>query len=200
MRKLEKCSLPIPMSGLCVRALENDSTGVGNAAYNLPLMTVRSATCQGGWRTGTMNPIIDFLKQTEGTVFVNEDGCKDDFTLKPPLTEQELLAFETSLPCPLPDEIRELLRFARGFDGVLDGIDFADSVGLGLEDIFPHARSLAADGWQLLGCGFNPRVKIFRTYFLRLPRCTCNRLSNRQSVAFHTGSGSLWEQTVEERD
>jgi len=45
-------------------------------------------------------------------------GCKDDFKLKPPLAEQELLAF-----------------------------DFADSVGFGLEDIFPHARSLAADGY-----------------------------------------------------
>jgi|tagenome__1003787_1003787.scaffolds.fasta_scaffold20915925_2 hypothetical protein len=95
----------------------------------------------------TMNPIINFLKQTEGTVFVNEDGYKDDFKLKQPLTEQELLAFEKSLPCALPDDMRELLRFARGFDGVLDGVDFADSVGFGLEEIFPHGRSLAADGY-----------------------------------------------------
>jgi hypothetical protein len=34
----------------------------------------------------TMNPIIEFLRQTEGTVFVNEDGYKDDFKLKRPLT------------------------------------------------------------------------------------------------------------------
>jgi hypothetical protein len=95
----------------------------------------------------TMNPIINFLKQTEGTVFVNEDGYKDDFKLKQHLTEQELLAFEKSLPCALPDDMRELLRFARGFDGVLDGVDFADSVGFGLEEIFPHGRSLAADGY-----------------------------------------------------
>jgi SMI1 / KNR4 family (SUKH-1) len=94
-----------------------------------------------------MNPIIDFLKQTEGTVFVNEDGYKSDFKLKPPLTETELLAFETRLPCPLPDEMGELLRFARGFDGVLDGIDFVDWEGFGMEDIFPHARKLAADGY-----------------------------------------------------
>jgi hypothetical protein len=93
-----------------------------------------------------MNPIIDSLKRTEGTIFVNEDGYRDEFKLKPPLTEPGLLAFEASLPCPLPEEIRELLRFARGFDGVLDGIDFADSAGFGFEDIFPHAKSLATDG------------------------------------------------------
>jgi hypothetical protein len=98
-----------------------------------------------------MNPIIDFLKQTEGTVFVNEGGYKDDFKLKPPLGDQELLAFETGFPCPLLDEMRELLRFARGLDGVLNGIDFADSVGFGLEDIFPHTKSLAADGTATIG-------------------------------------------------
>jgi hypothetical protein len=93
-----------------------------------------------------MNPIIEFLQQTEGTVFVNEDGLKDSFKLSPPLTEQELLNFEAGLPCPLPEEIRELLKFARGFEGLFDGIDFADAVGFGLEDIFPDARALAADG------------------------------------------------------
>ena len=95
-----------------------------------------------------MNPIIDFLKQTEGTVFVNEDGLKDSFKLRPPMTEQEILAFEAGLTFPLPEEMRELLRFAKGFEGVLDdGVDFADAVGFGHEEIFPHARSLAADGY-----------------------------------------------------
>ena len=94
-----------------------------------------------------MNPIVEYLKQTEGTVFVNEDGYKDDFKLRPPLSDQELSAFEAGLPCTLPDEMREVLRFARGFDGVLDGIDFADPSEFGREDIFPHARTLAADGY-----------------------------------------------------
>jgi hypothetical protein len=94
-----------------------------------------------------MNPIVEFLKQAEGTVFINEDGYRDDFKLRPPLTEGELSAFEAGLPCALPDAIRELLKFARGFDGVLDGIEFADSSEFGLEEIFPHARTLAADGY-----------------------------------------------------
>src|SRR5215471_17882902 len=96
-----------------------------------------------------MNHIIEFLKQTEGTVFVNEDGLKDSFKLRPPLSGQELFTLEAGLPCPLPQEIRELLNFARGFDGVLDGIDFVNATGFGfgVEDVFPRARTLAADGY-----------------------------------------------------
>lgn len=94
-----------------------------------------------------MNAIIQFLKQTEGTVFINEDGLEESFKLMPPLTEPELASFEAGLPCPLPQEIRELLKFARGFAGVLDGIQFADADCFGQADIFPHARTLAADGF-----------------------------------------------------
>jgi hypothetical protein len=61
-----------------------------------------------------MNPFVEFLQNCKGTVFINEDGLKDDFRLKAPLTAMELLTFEISLPCPLPTEVRELLRFAGG--------------------------------------------------------------------------------------
>jgi hypothetical protein len=72
-----------------------------------------------------MNPIVELLKQSQGTLFVSEDGIEDRFELKPALTEQELATFEGSLPCPIPEEVREVLRFARGFDGVLGGVSFA---------------------------------------------------------------------------
>jgi hypothetical protein len=94
-----------------------------------------------------MNPIIEFLKQTEGSVFINEDGLKNTFKLLAPLTEQELARFEEGLPCRPPDEYRELLRFASGFEGVLGGVSFVDAEGFGLEDVFPNARTLAADGF-----------------------------------------------------
>ncbi|HEY6370039.1 MAG TPA: hypothetical protein VIX37_05640 [Candidatus Sulfotelmatobacter sp.] len=48
-----------------------------------------------------MNPLIEFLKQTEGTVFVSQDG--------------------------VPADILELLKFSRGFDGTcLEEVLFAD--------------------------------------------------------------------------
>lgn len=94
-----------------------------------------------------MNPLIEFLKKAEGTIFINEDGEKDDFKLRPPLNAKELSTLEGCLPCPLPADIRELLEFASGFDGVLaEGIGFG-TTEFGLEDIFPNARTLAADGY-----------------------------------------------------
>jgi len=65
-----------------------------------------------------MNPIVEFLRKTDGTVFVDEGGKRHTFRLSPGLAQQELSAFETSLPCALPDEMRELLRFARGCEGL----------------------------------------------------------------------------------
>ena len=64
-----------------------------------------------------MNPIIEFLKQTEGTVSVDKTGKLKALKLLPSLTHQELVSFETTLPCPLPEEMRELLLFSRGIEG-----------------------------------------------------------------------------------
>jgi hypothetical protein len=102
-----------------------------------------------------MNSIVEFLKQTEGAVYVDETGKEKALTLFPPLSEQELSAFQASLPCPLPEEMHELLRFASGFGGAacrlgkrfeIEEVRFADVQGFGLEDVFPHAKELAVDG------------------------------------------------------
>jgi hypothetical protein len=96
-----------------------------------------------------MNPLIEFLKQTLGTTFINPDGASDEFKLLPPLSEQELASLCSNIPCPLPPDILELLTFARGFDGTrLEEVRFADpdSASEVLGEIFPHAISLANDG------------------------------------------------------
>jgi hypothetical protein len=94
-----------------------------------------------------MDPIIDLLRQSHGTIFVNEDGLEDRLELMPPLTDQELAAFEGGLPCRPPSEIRDLLKSARGFSGVLDGLSFSGVPhGLGAEEISRHGISLAGDG------------------------------------------------------
>ncbi len=103
-----------------------------------------------------MNPIVEFLKQTQGPVYVDQTRKQKTLRLLPPLTEQELSAFEASLPgAAFPEEIRELLRFASGFQGTacrlghrfeIEEIRFADLNGFALEDVFPHGKELAVDG------------------------------------------------------
>jgi hypothetical protein len=96
-----------------------------------------------------MNPIIDLLKQAEGTIFVNEDGLKTPFQLLPPLDHKELDELQAQIPCSLPDDMLELLQCARGFTGgPLELVEFAGMTsGFGLEDIFPCPIPLATDGF-----------------------------------------------------
>lgn len=77
--------------------------------------------------------------------------------LLPPLNNDELRRLEAQIPCRLPDDPRELFRYARGFrvrHPVLHGahrrLSDVDLSGLdgefGLEQVFPHALSIADDG------------------------------------------------------
>jgi hypothetical protein len=102
-----------------------------------------------------MNRMVEFLKQVGETIYVDQAGKQKTLRVLPPLSEQEFSAFEASLPCALPEEMRESLRFASGLEGaacrlgnrfVLEEVRFADLQGFGLEDVFPHAKELAVDG------------------------------------------------------
>jgi hypothetical protein len=67
--------------------------------------------------------------------------------LKPALKSHEIERFASTLPCPLPLEVRELLEFTSGFETGFD-VDFAGGgFSLGCEDIFPNAHPIAADGF-----------------------------------------------------
>jgi hypothetical protein len=63
----------------------------------------------------------EFLEDNE-----EEDGEEPYvFTPLPACTEEEIELFASELPRPLPDDIRELLRFSRGLEGgPIDRIDF----------------------------------------------------------------------------
>jgi hypothetical protein len=95
-----------------------------------------------------MNPLIEFLTQLEGTAFLNKDGVRSEFKLLPPLSREELTAFSSRVPCPIPPDIYELLMFASGFMGTwLEMINFAPARKfVGFEEVFPHAVDLANDG------------------------------------------------------
>jgi hypothetical protein len=92
---------------------------------------------------------IDILKEAEGIKLEDEDGEINNLNLLPPLTDTELNRLESQLPCPLPEDIKELLTYCRGFEGILESIDFSGglTVGFGMEGIFPHAIPIAHDGF-----------------------------------------------------
>ena len=117
-------------------------------------MGIRSAGVLGsqafqGRRDRNMTPLTELLKQTQGKVITNEDGFDTPFELLPPMTSLELSTLAATLPCRIPEEVRELLTFAKGFTGGnLEEITFSGLAGgFGMEAIFPHALPLAADGF-----------------------------------------------------
>jgi hypothetical protein len=91
---------------------------------------------------------LDIIKEAEGTRFEDEDGYFEEFKLLPPLTPGELQQLEARIPCPLPPGVRVLLEYCRGFDGVLESIDFSGLYPeFGMEEIFPHGVPIAHDGF-----------------------------------------------------
>jgi len=93
--------------------------------------------------------LVDRFLALKGRTFTSEDGDEYELALSPPMSDSELAAFERSIPCPLPTEIRDLLKVTRGFEnGMLDWFDFTGSPGgFGLEEVFPSAISIAGDGF-----------------------------------------------------
>ena len=68
--------------------------------------------------------------------------------LLPPVTDAELQRLESSLPCPIPDDVRAAMRLSRGFaGGPLESFSLVDLEGFGLEEAFPYAYSIAHDGF-----------------------------------------------------
>ncbi len=96
-----------------------------------------------------MNIAERFL-ELKGRTFKTEDG--DDYELEflPGMTDSELAALERRIPCPIPDDIRALLKVTRGFNGcAIEPFDVAgmSEGGFGLEEIFPSALDIGHDGF-----------------------------------------------------
>src|SRR5260370_7561296 len=72
------------------------------------------------------------------------------FSLLPALTEPELELLEARMPCPIPPDISELLRFTNWFNvgGGIEEVGFSGlQGGFGMEEIFPHSLPLSAAGF-----------------------------------------------------
>ena len=92
---------------------------------------------------------LEQLKSILNEHYVSEDGNEYKVELKPGLTDQQIEQLATRLPSEqIPIDIKELLKFASGFEffGV-EEITF-DGVGqFGFENIFPNSVQLAGDGF-----------------------------------------------------
>jgi hypothetical protein len=92
--------------------------------------------------------IADTLRRLAGLRLTDEDGDEEILELQPPATENEIKALEARLPCPIPDDIRDALRFSKGLEnGPLESFSLVDLEGFGLEDLLPYAYSVAHDGF-----------------------------------------------------
>ena len=93
--------------------------------------------------------LIDIIKNAQSRELIGEDGDSMELDLLPGLDEGAISQFASSLPCELPEEIRELLRFCRGFEGVVpDLVDFSgQDLMFEHEIIFPHGVPIASDGF-----------------------------------------------------
>lgn len=91
---------------------------------------------------------IEIVKEAQHKKLIDEDGQAIDLALLPPLTATELEDFAASLPCPLPGEMAELLKYCRGFEGTLELVDFTgQSLMAEFREIFPHGVPIAGDGF-----------------------------------------------------
>lgn len=92
-----------------------------------------------------MSPLAA-LKDLLGRTFQDEEGEAFTIELLPPCSEFEIESFAKTLPCPLPDEIRELLAFARGFfGGPAELVTFMGDEGLD-DGLLCHAIAMSPDG------------------------------------------------------
>jgi len=92
--------------------------------------------------------LAEALKTLAGTKVVDADGAVEVLELLPPATDAQIRALEASLPGPLPDDIRAALAVTTGLaNGPLESFSILDLEGFGLEEVFPHAYSIAHDGY-----------------------------------------------------
>jgi hypothetical protein len=92
--------------------------------------------------------LADTLKAIAGQRLVDTDGEVTHLTLLPPATPEQLRELEEQLPGPLPDEMRAALQVTTGWEeGPLESFSLLDLAGFGLDEAFPHAYSIAHDGF-----------------------------------------------------
>ena len=93
--------------------------------------------------------VTEQLKSILTEQYVSEDGDEYKVELLPGLTDQEIDNLAKGVPSgQIPNDIRELLKFASGFEfSGLEEITFNGIGQFGFEEIFPNSVQLAGDGF-----------------------------------------------------
>jgi len=79
--------------------------------------------------------------------FVDDEGELFEVSLLPALEQAQIDAFAEKLPCPLPQDLAEVLRQTSGFaESPLDVARFDTLAPIGLGDAMPWACELMTDG------------------------------------------------------
>lgn len=94
-----------------------------------------------------MNP-KEIIQGALAMSLIDEDENAVEVKLLPPLTALEIDQFVATLPCPLPDGIRELLGFCSGIEGLIEQIDFTGKARIfEATDLLPYGVPIAHDGY-----------------------------------------------------
>jgi hypothetical protein len=93
--------------------------------------------------------VTEQLKSILTEKYVSEDGDEYKVELLPGLTDKEIDNLVKGVPSgQIPNDIRELLKFASGFEfSGLEEITFNGIGQFGFEEIFPNSVQLAGDGY-----------------------------------------------------
>ena len=93
--------------------------------------------------------LVEIVRKATRLSLVTEDGDPSPLELAPGLTDAEIDELEGTLPCPVPTEVRELLRLCSGFSqSPQDIVDFTGrDCDYGDDAVFPHGHSIAGDGF-----------------------------------------------------
>lgn len=91
---------------------------------------------------------LEIIRQAQTDTLIDEDGQVVTLELLPGLSQAELRDFARQVPCPVPQEIRELLSACRGFYGTIEQVEFSGiDLGFAFEAVFPFGLAIAADGF-----------------------------------------------------
>jgi cell wall assembly regulator SMI1 len=92
--------------------------------------------------------LLELIKAAEGMQIIDEDQNSDTLKLLPGLSDEEISTLERKLLAAIPSDVKALLAYTSGFEnGPLESVDFTGALSFEMEELFPHGRPIAHDGF-----------------------------------------------------